>query len=94
MGMLTIMEKEGPCDDDIDWPLFYMNDFSVLGLLVGNLNQAAQALEADGYRLVRSRCSAKVLFDNHGRLQNIFKTLEGNRIPFDTADLVSCVYQG
>lgn len=94
MGMLTILEKDAPCDDGIDWPLFYMNDFSLLGLRVENLKRAAQVLEADGYRLVRARCSAKVFFDSHGRLQNIFETLQGNGVSFVMADLVSCVYQG
>ena len=94
MGMLTILEKDAPCDDVIDWPLFYMNDFSLPGLRVENLKRAAQVLEADGYRLVRSRFSAKVIFDNQDRLSNIYETLQGNGISFDTGDLVNFVYQG
>ena len=94
MGMLTIVEKEAPCEDSIDWPLFYMNDFSVLGVIVENLNRTIQVLEADGYRLVRSRCSAKVIFDSQVRLQNIYETLNVSGISFDTGDLVDCVYQG
>jgi len=94
MGMLTIMEKDAPCEDDIDWPLFYMNDFSVSGLLVEGLSRSVQALEADGYRFIRFRCSAKVIFENRGRLQNIYDTLKGNGIEFESADLVRCVYQG
>jgi hypothetical protein len=29
MGSLTIVEKDAPYEDSFDWPLFYMNDFSV-----------------------------------------------------------------
>ncbi len=94
MGMFTIMEKDAPCDDVIDWPLFYMNDFSVLGVLVGDLGRATQVLEADGYRIVRSRCSAKVVIDNHRRLQKIYEILQVNGVSYESADLVSCAYQG
>ena len=94
MGSLTMMEKDAPCDDAVDWPVFYMNDFSLLGLLVDGLAKASNVLEAHGYQVVRKDCSAKVRFENNGRFKNIFKVLQRHRIEYGMSDLVNCVYQG
>ena len=62
MGTLTVVEKGADCQDAIDYPLFYMNDFSHLGLRVESLARALEALEAAGYPVDRKRCSASVDF--------------------------------
>ncbi len=94
MGSLTIMEKDAPCDEVIDWPLFYMNDFSVLGLLVDDITQASEVLEEGGYQVDRHACSANVRFESNNHFKNIFDTLKENRIAFVMSDLVNCAYQG
>ena len=94
MGTLTIMDRNASCDEAIDWPVFYMNDFSVLGLVVDRLTAALDVLEACGYRVVRGNCSAKVHFKNHRGFKEIFAVLQRNRIAYGSADLVGCVYQG
>jgi hypothetical protein len=71
-----------------------MNDFSVLGLLVDRLAKTLEVLEADGYRVIRGTCSAKVHFENHQSFKNIFTILQDNRIAYGSTDLVGCVYQG
>ena len=52
MGRLPIMEKGKPGTCHADWPLFYMNDFSKLGLAVTRLDQAVAELNAMGARAV------------------------------------------
>jgi hypothetical protein len=94
MGALTILEKGAPCDEVVDWPAFYMNDFSVLGLVVDNVARALEVLESDGYQVDRKVCSAKVRFDSRRRLRNIYNTLARHRVEFTMSDLVSCAYQG
>jgi hypothetical protein len=94
MGALRIVQKNADCDGDIDWPLFYMNDFSVLGLLVDSLTKTLEVLEADDYQVVREACSAVVRFENRSRFKNIFDILRHHRIEFGTSDLVRCAYQG
>ena len=51
MGQLPIMERGKPVACHSDWPLFYMNDFSRLGLVVPHLAEALAALRAGGCRL-------------------------------------------
>jgi hypothetical protein len=94
MGSLTVVEKGVDCYDVIDWPLFYMNDFSVLGLRVERFARALDVLEADGYHVVRQACSATVDFDNRDHFKNIFDTLTRHRIAHGMSDLAGCAYQG
>ena len=94
MGSLTVVEKDTDCQDVIEWPLRYMNDFSVLGLRVESLSKALEILEADGYRVLRRRCSATISFENSDRFKNIFETLARHRIEHGMSDLMGCAYQG
>jgi hypothetical protein len=94
MGSLIVVEKGADCSEIIDWPLFYMNDFSVLGLRVAKLARALDVLEADGYHVVRQECSAKVDFENTVRFKNIFATLARHGIAHGMSDLADCAYQG
>jgi len=94
MGSLTVVEKGADCRDAFEWPLFYMNDFSVLGLRVEGLARALEVLEADGYPVVRKSCSARVDFENRDRFNNIFDTLARHEIGHTMSDLVGCAYQG
>ena len=94
MGSLTVVEKGADCQEVIEWPLFYMNDFSQLGLRVENLSRTLALLEASGYRVIRKSCGAKIEFEGRNRLRNIFHTLEQHRIAHTMSDLVGCAYQG
>ena len=94
MGTLTIMEKGASCHDVIDWPAFYMNDFSVLGLLVDNLYTTSALLRSHGYNVFETKCSVQVGVDNTDHYKNIFTILDQNRVKFVSADLVGCAYQG
>ena len=94
MGTLTVVEKGADCQDAIDYPLFYMNDFSHMGLRVESLVRALDALEAAGYPVDRKRCSASIDFENRDRFNNIFHTLARHKIEHTMTDLVGCAYQG
>jgi hypothetical protein len=94
MGSLTVVERNTDCQDVFEWPLRYMNDFSVLGLRVEGLSRALEVLEAGGYHVVRRRCSATISFENRDRFKNIFETLARQRIEHGMSDLMGCAYQG
>ena len=92
MGLLPIREKGKPMDGHADWPLFYMNDFSRLGLVVTQLAQTVAVLEASGYRVVDQ--GSAVQFDNRDQLVEILAALSEHQVEYELADLISCVYQG
>ena len=92
MGLIPMMEKGKPRAGHTDWPLFYMNDFSRMGLVVTRLAEAVAALEASGYRVVDSGCALEV--DNLEQLTGVLATLSAHRLEYEMSDVVSCVYQG
>lgn len=94
MGLLPITEKGKPVACHADWPLFYMNDFSRLGLVVGRLTEALEALQAGGFRVLTGEAGNAVLVDGPEQAQEVFTALMAGHLDFEVADLVSCAYQG
>ncbi|MGE4558776.1 MAG: hypothetical protein AB7E77_01120 [Desulfobulbus sp.] len=94
MGWLPIMEKgqRGACHRD--WPLFYMNDFSRLGLVVSRLAEALSALRDGGFTVYEEEGGALVEVGEQGQLGRIFQALARRDLAFEMSDVVSCVYQG
>jgi hypothetical protein len=86
------MEQGKPVAGHADWPLFYMNDFSRLGLVVVQLAQAVAVLEASGYRM--SEDGRAVQFDHGEQLAGVFAALSAQQVKYEVTDLISCVYQG
>ena len=94
MGWLPIMEKGKPVACHREWPLFYMNDFSRLGLVVIHLDQALVLLNANGFTVVDDNDTPLVEIANQGQLAGVVQSLARNGFTCEVSDLVSCVYQG
>ncbi|WP_310598659.1 hypothetical protein [Desulfobulbus sp.] len=94
MGLLPIVEKGKPVACHADWPLFYMNDFSRLGLVVSRLADALSVLRSDGYTVHADERGTVLEVDGKDQVAAIVSALRARAIDCDTADLVSCVYQG
>ena len=94
MGLLPITEKGKPVTCQADWPLFYMNDFSRLGLVVNHLGEAVTALQASGFTVHEDERGVLVDVNGSEPLRKIFQALASHHLEYETADLVSCVYQG
>lgn len=94
MGLMPIAQ-EGECyEEQGAMPLFYMNDFSILGLKVPDLAAALTALESDGFEIVSSGPPVRVRFDARSNMMGIFESLSRHRIPYRMSDLVQQSYQG
>lgn len=92
MSLLPIMEKGKPIAGHADWPLFYMNDFSRLGIVVTDLAQVVAVLKASGYRVLDNGRALQV--DNADHLVAVFAALSEHKVAYELSDLISCVYQG
>ena len=92
MGLIPITEKGKPVVCQADWPLFYMNDFSRLGIMVTGLAQAVEVLETSGYRVLDN--DGTLLVDTGEQLTGVFAALSAHQLEYELTDLVSCVYQG
>ena len=94
MGLLPIIEKGAGASCHADWPLFYMNDFSRLGLVVGRLSLALSVLRQSGYRVLETLQGSAVSIDSSDQVIGIVEMLASNQVESEIADLVSCAYQG
>nr|WP_320009789.1 hypothetical protein [uncultured Desulfobulbus sp.] len=84
--------KKGGCQNS--WPLFYMNDFSQLGLVVAPFEKALEVLSAQGFFVHQEEGATLVEISDQGQLSKIMQTLSNEKLDFEMSDLVSCVYQG
>jgi len=94
MGLLPIMEKGKPVACHKDWPLFYMNDFSRMGLVVARLAEALTVLRTSGYTVHEDDRGLLLAIDSREQLPAVFNVLAEHKVECELADLVSCVYQG
>jgi hypothetical protein len=94
MGLLPIMEKGKPVACHMDWPLFYMNDFSRLGLVVTGLGEALIVLKSRGYTVHVDDRGALLAIDSRDQLLGVCDLLAAHRVECEMSDLVSCAYQG
>lgn len=94
MGELMMVEKGAPGLTEVDLPLFYMNDFSILGVVVQKLTKALTVLETNGFEVTRQQSCARIRFHTRLELSKLFDTLNRHQVAYGTADLVSQAYQG
>lgn len=94
MGLLPMMERGMGKACHTDWPLFYMNDFSRLGIVVAQLGQAVTVLKKSGFHLLDAEQGMAVVTENRAQVSRVLEELAAHQVEFELADLVSCVYQG
>lgn len=92
--MLRIVEKGTDFNKAITFPDFYMNDFSVLGLVVNELPEAMSALQDKGVILQKEEEATWISFADKQQLDTILRELTAGQITYSLSDLVSCAYQG
>jgi hypothetical protein len=106
MGKIPIVAKnKGPSDKDPQQPrecyviarplpIFYMSDYSVLGLLVDKLEEAVGVLGRNHFSVIEDAGDIEVAVDAPGRLPEIVQILKKNGIRCEIADVVGGIYQG
>ena len=88
-----MMEKGKPVTCQRDWPMFYMNDFSRLGLVVNRLAEAVAVLRAAGFTVLEEEAAGVEIADQ-GQLGRVLALLGAHGHSCEMSDLISCVYQG
>lgn len=92
MGWLPLMEQGKPVACQREWPLFYMNDFSRLGLVVNRLAEALAVLRAEGFTVTEEAAGVEIV--DHDHLTRVLRVLEAHGYSCEMSDLIGCVYQG
>ena len=97
MGLLPVLQqgRDAPvCLSNAELPDFYMEDYSVLGLLVTNLDRAHRILAGQQFAVHQKPDHLKVKIDRTDQLPEIVDLLSQNGIDCGLADIVDQVYQG
>jgi hypothetical protein len=79
---------------DCSLPSFYMEDFTVLGLRVGNLDAALRLLEKNGISIFKSPGYCELSIQQRDQIPQIIQLLNANDITCTIADILEQVYQG
>ena len=88
-----MMEKGKPVACQRDWPMFYMNDFSRLGLVVNRLAEAVALLRVAGFTVSEEEAAGVEIADQR-HLTRALELLGAHGHSCEMSDLISCVYQG
>ena len=97
MPRLPIIPSESSatiCLPDRSLPTFYMEDYTVLGLRVGNLDAAVRLLAKNGICIFKDRGYGELSIENRDQIPHIIQLLNANDISCGIADIVEQVYQG
>ena len=82
------------CLPDSSLPAFYMEDYTVLGLRVGDLAEAVRVLEKNGIHIYQGSGYSELSFETKDRIPQIIQLLNANDISCVMTDIVEQVYQG
>ncbi len=82
------------CLPDMSLPSFYMEDYTVLGLKVGNLDAAVRLLKNDGIRIFEGPNYSQLSLEHRHQIPHIIELLKANDVSCVIADIVEQVYQG
>ena len=82
------------CLPDDLLPSFYMEDYSVLGLRVGNFDATVRLLEKNGLSIFRSEGYSELSLEKRDEIPRIIQLLNANNISCVITDVIEQVYQG
>jgi len=98
MTNLPLIAREGPHHGHhtrrAGLPVFYMNDFTRLGLRVHPCDEALRVLEKNGYDLTRDDDGFHVAIEGAVQVPVLVQLLNGHGVSCEIADVADQVYQG
>ena len=75
-------------------PLFYMNDYSRLGLRVTSCDDARRVLAENRFGIIQDDGGCHVVLENAVAVQAAVTLLSGRGVACEIADLAEGIYQG
>lgn len=97
MGKIALIPCGLKCRElylgNLELPMNYMGDFTVMGLVVDRYQEAVNLLTSTGYQLREKNGGADIFIDTPLRLAEIKACLEANSISCDLSDIADTFYQ-
>jgi hypothetical protein len=98
MKTLPIVPKTPINNGDLfncsDLPLFYMNDYSKIGLQVSSYQEALDILRHKNYGVSENISWAEVAIHKTDDIPEVVRLLSDNGIESQMTDMVTTIYQG
>jgi hypothetical protein len=92
--LMTSMTGCSRIEGDRQLPIFYMNDYSKMGLRVDRLDDACMLLKRQSFTITETVEGIRVEISSPGRIPEICRTLQAQGIACSITDLVESIYQG
>lgn len=74
-------------------PTFYMEDFSILGIIVENYDSARAVLKKYGYHTVDRESGSDILVEHVKQIGTVMNTLRHHGIAAEFSDIADTMYQ-
>lgn len=74
-------------------PNFYMNDFSIQGITVGDFPAACRLLAQSGYTILDKYGGADIIFNDIKQLASVLSLLRLHGIQSELGDIADTIYQ-
>ena len=97
MGVLPLLEKNSKqriCLGNQDLPANYMADYSVMGIVVSQVEAVQEILKEKKFEVRKNADGFEISIDGAGRISELIRLLQQYRIDYTMADIVDQVYQG
>jgi hypothetical protein len=79
--------------EQLDLPLFYMGDFSLLGIVVGDVASASRSLRQAGYKVLDKNGAADIFFHGPQQLPTLLEVLHQAGVDAELRDIAETLYQ-
>jgi len=94
LPILSDQSNAAICLPNSSLPPFYMEDYTVLGLRVGNLDAALRLLGKNGINIFKGPGYREISLEKRDQIPHIIQLLNANDIYCVIADIAEQVYQG
>ncbi len=97
MGKIVILPED--CKSrasylaDTTLPVFYMSDFTLMGLMVSRYSDALELLESHGLLLEKKKGGSDLTVENPSHILEIQNLLTENGITSQYSDIADTIYQ-
>lgn len=97
MAYYPVIRKQEPLESAIDqreMPIFYMQDYTVLGFRVNDCDQALAVLDRHAFSIRHGHGSKGVEIETAARVRAVVQLLVDNGLECEIADIAEGIYQG
>jgi UDP-3-O-acyl-N-acetylglucosamine deacetylase len=79
--------------EHLDLPLFYMGDFSLLGIVVDDVAAAGHILRQAGHKVLDKNGAADIFFHGPQQLPTLIEVLHKGGVHAELRDIAETLYQ-